>query len=475
MDKGVIYTMFGCYKTRKLIRHYLLGERLTDPELQKMYTHLAVCKKCKKSFEQELELDNILKQVLEPYKLQKDLTPQVLARIESPMAPQKVTLAERLSSSWRVSLRPAFGIAILILILILSITSYNFYIRYSRQLIVKNIRGVGAAYLPIGSIQWQPIKLGTRLDAGTELVTNKWSQVELRSRSGNQVWINRNTRIQFSAETSHLLFIAKGELYVNEIKKIQSIRVKTPAGIIDPIGTSFDIQVAENGMTLVAVLIGQVHFINSAGSAVIPALFLSVSEAIPHTPPTSKNLADPETITKWVNEFKEVTRRSLQSREQLAQDSMLLGSKYFEAKKYYDSLTSYHLVTELEPDWAPAYFGIGRANYELNQNEPALDAFETAVNLDPKYATARYYLVLTLLRLGKDKDALPHAELLVQEVPSEHTYSIVLARIYLHLGNLNDAEVWYRYGLTQSPCDECIREAKEGLAIIAMKRARAGH
>jgi tetratricopeptide (TPR) repeat protein len=460
MIKEVMETMFGCYTTRKIIRRYLLGDKLTDPESQQMYTHLAVCSKCKKIFEQELELDNILKQVLAPYRLQKDLAPEVLARIESPILQQKTPIASRAGSSWRVSLRPAFGIAILFLIIIISVISYNSYFRYSHQLIVNNLRGDGVFYLPEGSSQWLPVKPGARLDAGTELMTNKWSQVELRSKSGNQVWINRDTRIQITAETSHNIFIAKGELYVNEIKKIDSIRVKTPAGIVDPIGTSFDIQVAENGMTLVAVIMGQVQFINAAGSA----------------PPTSKNISDPESITKWVNEFKEVTRRSLQTREQLARDSMLLASKYFEAKQYYDSLTSYQLVTELEPDWSEAYYGVGRANYELNLNEPAQTALETAVNLNPKYETARYYLILTLLRLGKDKEALPHAELLVQDIPTEHTYSTILARIYLHLGNLNDAEVWYRYSLTQSPCVECMREAKEGLAIIATRRARAdGH
>ncbi|MFB3896053.1 MAG: tetratricopeptide repeat protein [bacterium] len=467
--------MFGCKKTRKSIQLYLLGEKLTDPELQQMYTHLAVCPKCKKIFEQELELDNTLKQVLAPYRLQKDLTPEVIAHLGVPIAQHKVSVSERIRFPWQVSLRPVLGIAILVFLMVGSVILYNHNYRYSHQLIVKTFRGDGGSYLPEGATEWQPIKVGTRLNAGTALATNKWSQVELRSMSGNEVWVNRDTRIQVTNATSHNVYMAKGELYVNEFNGNNAIRVKTPGGIVDPIGTSFDIQVAENGATIVAVMMGRVQFVNAAGSAVIPALFLSMSEAIQHTPPTSKNISDPESITKWVNEFKEISRRSLRTRAELVHDSMLLGSKYFDAGKYYDSITSYRLVTELQPDRAAAYFGIGRAYYELKQNESALEALETAVNLDPKAAIGRNYLVLTLLRLERYKEALPHAELLVQEVPTEHTYSVILARIYLRLGNLNDAEVWYQYSLTQSPCVECMREAKEGLAIIATRRARAGN
>lgn len=467
--------MFRCNKTRKSIQLYLIGEKLTDPELQRMYTHLAVCPKCKKIFEQELELDNTLKQVLAPYRLQKDLTPEVIARLGVPTAQHKAPVPERIRFPWQVSLRPAFGVAILIFLIVGSIMLYNYNTQYSHQLIVKTFRGDGGSYLPEGTAQWRPIKVGTRLKAGTELITNKWSQVELQSIAGNQVWVNRDTRIQVTADTSHNVYMAKGELYVNEINSGNSIRIKTPAGIVDPIGTSFDIQVAENGATIVAVIMGKVQFVNAAGSAIIPALFLSMSEAMQHKPPTSQNISNPDSITKWVNEFKEISRRSLRTRAELAHDSMLLGSKYFDAGKYYDSISSYRLVTELQPDRTAAYFGIGRAYYELKQNEPALHAFETAVNLDPKASIARNYLVLTLLQLERYKEALPHAELLVQEVPTEHTYSVILARIYLRLGNLNDAEVWYRYSLTQSPCVECMREAKEGLAIIATRRARSGN
>ncbi|MDI6784827.1 MAG: tetratricopeptide repeat protein [bacterium] len=460
--------MRQCARIRKHIRYVLSGGKLPEKELRQLQTHLASCSRCREIYDQEQELNTLFQLGFAPYHAQKEV---ILARLRASL--QVVTRDTIVPSvSWWVAYRRVWVTALLIVGVLLSVLLSVLFKQLPQPVLVKAVRGTGVFYLAPGSSQWIPAQEKTRLPSGSQLATNRWSQVELRVGKHTQLWLNQSTQLQLSQNIPIILFLQNGELFITQpqIKTLQQVR--TPAGVITPVGTSYDIRVLENGITQVAVVVGQVQFSTATGSVVIPAGYQSQARVGQQTSPSSPARIDTSAVTEWVDKLKKVTRYSLKRREQLTKEAITLGNKYYREKQYYAALTTYHRATELMPDWASGYVGIGNAHYHLKQYDETVIAYMQALALNQQLNEARYYLVLSLMKLGQYAEARPQAEWLVKQVPNDHAFSIVLAEISRELGYLNEAEQWYRHGLTQSPCEICMRTAQKGLEDIAQKRAR---
>jgi len=458
--------MRGCRRTRTQIRHSLMGLPLTEEETQQMQTHLAVCPQCRQIYEQHQRIDAVLYTVFEPYRAQQE---EIIARLTQRLYAVK-TEEMVLSIPWWRAYRRVLVPAMIILCVLLGIFLNLLYKPFSQKMVIKEIRGSGVFSLVSGSTQWVQVHEGTRLPLDSQLATNQWSQVELQAGLGSHIWINRNTNIQISENLPLALSIEKGELFIEQLRLKTISQIKTPAGIVTPIGTSYDIRVAKNGDTQVSVIAGKVELANIIGTVTIPVGYQSEAGVKQLTPPSTPTQIDIAAIKEWVDKFKRATQYSKKTREKLAQDATILGKKYYNEQRYYDSLTAYRNVAELVPDRATGYSGMGIAYVELKQYNDAMTVCYQALALDSTLSNARYYLVASLVELGRYTEAKPHAELLVKQVPTDHAFSIILAEIYRHLGKLDEAERWYRYGLTQSPCDICTQIANKGLEDIARKR-----
>ncbi|MFB3895337.1 MAG: tetratricopeptide repeat protein [bacterium] len=378
------------------------------------------------------------------------------------------------SMPWRYTYRRILKPAIISLCILLIIAIGLWYQSTSTQIVVKHMLGSGTVAKIPQNEQWISAKPRMSLPLGSRLMTNQWSKVELHAGLGTQVWVNQDTKISIANNKPVSIAIEKGELFIAQWRLKSIDQVKTPAGIVTPIGTSYDIRVADNGNTQITVTDGKVNFTNKIGNVIIPAGYQSEADAKQITVPSTPTRVDTSSITDWVDASKKIIHYSNKTRKILAKEARALGLEYYNAQRYYDSLTTYQYAVELDPEKSSGYSNIGIVYVKLKQYKNAIVYCETALMLDSTVynANARYNLVVSLVELGKYNEAKIHAEILVKQVPTDHAFSIMLAEIYRHLGYFEDAERLYRYGLTQSPCADCTQIAKKGLDDIANKHMR---
>ncbi|MCX7918982.1 MAG: tetratricopeptide repeat protein [bacterium] len=460
--------MSRCTRMHKQIRYVFSGGKLAADALQRLETHLAECARCQEIYAQEQALTTLFRRSFAPYHAQKEailvrLRASVQAATQEPIVP---------SVSWWSMYRKVWGPALVVVGMLLLVLLPVYFKQVSQLVLVKAVRGTGIFYLSPGSIQWLPVQEGTKFPLGSQLTTNRWSQAELHLGGSTRIWINENTYVHLSQDKSGGLFLQQGELFIQQPHlKIQAFRqVRTPAGVVIPVGTSYDISVLDTGITRVAVVLGRVRLSNAVGAVVIPAGYQAEAEVTQQKAPSLPVAIDTSAVCRWVETFREVTRYPRQTREQLAYEAIRLGNQYYQEQDYYAALTSYQRSVAWEPELASGYYGIGRSYYRLNRYGQAMSAYSQALRLDPTLNDARYQLILCLIKLERFTEARRQAEWLVHQVPTDHGYAIILAEVYRHLGYLEIAEQWYRYGLTLSPCAECIQIAHTGLAEIARKR-----
>ncbi|MDI6784240.1 MAG: tetratricopeptide repeat protein [bacterium] len=469
--------MRGCKSIQKLIRRSSHDEIISEQEQQRMVQHIAQCPRCQQVERQEQRVDTILATLLSPTSLQFDLSEEP-ARRTAQLAMQEQQAEPSLFASWRSYTPPRYvWVSALLVMLILIISTVTSLYLYSTQpMVVSAAVGSGIYRLAPGTTQWQLISSGTRIDEGDSLKTDQITRIEIRQGNRVNLLVNQNTHISFPSRATALGFLnlEQGEIYV-ELRAKPSTRYQmaTPAGEVTPFGTTLVLQVDEHRKTTVAVLTGQVRFKNRAGSVVIPARHGSEAEFKEGhvTAPTAPETIDPGKVIHWVDTFRQLKKYPEKTRLKLATDAIRLGNELHNAQRYYDALTSYRRATELAPDWANGYMGLGIANFRLNRYQAAISAYTSALTLNPSLHSARYNLILSYLNVNRAMEALPHAEWLVNQLPNDHKFAMVLGEVYRHLGRLDDAEQWYRYGLTLSPCEECRKMANQRLEQIAQKRS----
>ncbi|MFB3895444.1 MAG: FecR domain-containing protein, partial [bacterium] len=421
----------------------------------------------------EQELDRFIQQGFYAFTSDRNITDSVLAQLDS----EGIYPEEKRIKVSMLQVRPirlVWVSAIVIIGIGLAISFTRFYSQYTQQIIVQDIRGNGVTYRDPTMTSSQPVNPGKKIIPGTKLTTNKWCQAELRSHTGVQIWLNRGTILHLAMNTAYTLDIKKGEIYIQKPKFKKPFRIKTPVGIVEPIGTSFDIRVVEQDTTQIAVINGKVQISHTVGQTVIPATFQTSITTAQNTVPALEKIADERELLVWVAEYKAGTRQPLKSRRELAKETFDRGYQLFLAKQYYDALTTYQLVISYQPDWYLGYFGVAAVNNQLDQFTTAYQAAKIAYELDPTVHNVRYQLVISLNFMGRPQEALPYALQLVHDNPENHGDAVALGHIYQNLGRYQEAEYWYRKGLSEYPCEECIQEANEGLAYIAKKRAGLG-
>ena len=114
----------------------------------------------------------------------------------------------------------------------------------------------------------------------------------------------------------------------------------------------------------------------------------------------------------------------------LAQKSLSLGDELFKSGKYKEAIEAYQKSVKLKPNYT-AYFGMGKANFELKQFDAAASAYEQASKLSPQSDDAFYNLGTIRFEQKNYAAALPALEQAVKIAPAE-------------------SDEYYYYGLTLS-------------------------
>ncbi len=99
------------------------------------------------------------------------------------------------------------------------------------------------------------------------------------------------------------------------------------------------------------------------------AVALVASWAAPCPPTSATQEAAPETVRPYV--------------PPAASKSVEIGDFYFRRKKYRGALSRYQEAIHTDPDYAPAYLGLGRAYEKMRLDQKALEAYHRYLDALP--------------------------------------------------------------------------------------------
>lgn len=102
------------------------------------------------------------------------------------------------------------------------------------------------------------------------------------------------------------------------------------------------------------------------------------------------------------------------------------GMEAYQQGKPTEAIKKFQRATEIDPNYADAYYNIGSLYYQMKQYESAREMFQKAVNLRPTDTQAKYNLALALEKLSRTEEAL---SILSQIPPSDPKYAQAKAKI----------------------------------------------
>jgi tetratricopeptide (TPR) repeat protein len=85
-----------------------------------------------------------------------------------------------------------------------------------------------------------------------------------------------------------------------------------------------------------------------------------------------------------------------------------LGTILYNDRQFHRAEQLYRRATQVNPDYALAFFDLGNALDELQRLAEAIDAYKSAIRLAPGYADAHYNLALAFERSNEPRRALRH-------------------------------------------------------------------
>jgi len=167
----------------------------------------------------------------------------------------------------------------------------------------------GAAEVRIGDDPaWQSVKQGQRLAPGSTLRTRPHSRMALLLADRTQVRLNENSllEIQEVSDGSKTAGQTKfrqllGRSWVQSKTVPKGVKWVTPVAVAGLRGTDWEIEVAEDGRTLLTVLSGEIDFSNEFGAMVVKANEQASVE--PGKPPLKLLVQNPRQRVQWVSAY----------------------------------------------------------------------------------------------------------------------------------------------------------------------------
>ena len=118
-----------------------------------------------------------------------------------------------------------------------------------------------------------------------------------------------------------------------------------------------------------------------------------------------------------------------------AKDAVELGWSYFNKGDTDTALKRFNQALILDPDFAPAYFGIAYVYSAQNKLDLAIQNYRKSIEKDPTFSHSYSNLGLALLYSGKPKEALPNLKRALEIDPKNGDAHVNIALYYFDTGD----------------------------------------
>jgi tetratricopeptide (TPR) repeat protein len=115
--------------------------------------------------------------------------------------------------------------------------------------------------------------------------------------------------------------------------------------------------------------------------------------------------------------------------------------------EYSEAIDAFKRAIELNPDYAAAYYHLGRAYFSLHRYDEAHNAFMNASKHNPKFADAHFSFAVVSYMLGNDREAINALKKALKIDPKHLNAHMKLGNIYLELEQYQGAANTYEKAL----------------------------
>jgi len=170
----------------------------------------------------------------------------------------------------------------------------------------------------------------------------------------------------------------------------------------------------------------------------------------------------------------ECAKRPMQERQAISdvtRDHYLLGKQHLEAGNWPAAADQFQLVLSLNPEYVPAYEGLGLVHLEQGDFLKAEQCFEEARQRDDTYAPLYIGLGRLLLAQRDYLRALDPFQHALALEPGNADAFFYLGKTYVNLGRYSQAEECFKKALDNNPAHA---QASEAWALLVLQRTPPG-
>ncbi len=176
----------------------------------------------------------------------------------------------------------------------------------------------------------------------------------------------------------------------------------------------------------------------------IPDIVLASQTQVQEQARWNEMQAELKEITEKIkqNDFDKAISLSIKALEKTPKDSnalYLLGISYARKKMFQEAVDALVQVTQLNPDFPPAYFELGVCYQQQNDPERALEYYQKNMDLDQANVDSIYNSGLILFGLNRIEEALSRFERALSLKPDDPAFLEMAGRCYIHQADFGKA------------------------------------
>lgn len=265
---------------------------------------------------------------------------------------------------------------------------------------------------------WVPLKRGVRVASpGDHIRTGVGGSVYIVSDEGARIALGAKTEVVLrEPDKPRGWRVVLGRILAT-ITGRQRLEVRAPAAVAAAEGTTFQLDVSEDGTTVLTVAEGEVQFFNDLGSVAV--LSSQQSTAQIGQAPTRPIVVDPSSLIAW-----EANLQTLIIELEYPQVST-------DPEELQQELAGRQDASQQQPDDPAAHAALAEVLLDLSRTEEAVTQAQQAVALAPAEGAYRGVLGYALLQAGRPAEASAEFSLASEAQPDNARWQIGMALVAL--------------------------------------------
>lgn len=144
----------------------------------------------------------------------------------------------------------------------------------------------------------------------------------------------------------------------------------------------------------------------------------------------------------------DVKQTEISSKAAEADEWLTKGNTAYEAKNYDEAITCYKKATELDPEFASAYYNLGIIYTAKGMLDEAVSAYKKVLTIKPDYYVARNNLATAYIKIGMFDEAITELKQVLASNPDFPHAHFNLGACYFSEGNSAlAADHYYKAGV----------------------------